>query len=181
MIDLQHKDVGKGSLEFGGSNTKLRSFLNKTSIFISESSKGIGRYMLGKMITSAIIFILAFVIFRLLEVNPAIILAVILGVTNLVPLFGPWVGLLICAMIVVFINPIHALYTTITALLLQIAEQFFLLPLIVGKSIDIKPLLIFLVLFAGSLVFGFWGVLLAVPAAVVIKIAYEVFIRKQEK
>ncbi len=162
-------------------NDGIKSFLSKTSIFVSESTRGVGKYILGKMLTSIIIGILSFVVFRLLDVKPPFILALILGISNLVPLFGPWVGLLICALIVVFINPIHALYTTITALLLQIAEQFFLLPLIVGKSIDIKPLLIFLILFGGSIVFGFWGVVLAVPLAVIIRIWYEVFIRKQEK
>lgn len=163
------------------SNSVFKKFLSKTSVFFFESTKGIGKYFGGKILTSVIIGVVSFIVFKLIGIKPALVLALILGITNLVPLFGPWVGLLICALIVIFINPIHALYTTITALLLQISEQFLLLPLIVGKSIDIKPLLIFLVLFIGSVVFGFWGVILAVPVAVILKIWYEVFIRRQEK
>lgn len=181
MDDSQNRGEGIGPPEDSEKYKSLRSFLNKTSIFISESSKGIGKYVLGKFITSTIIGAISFIVFKLLEVRPAVVLSIILGIANLIPLFGPWVGLLICAVIVLFIEPVHALYTTITALLLQIADEFFLLPLIVGKSVDIKPILVFLVLFAGSLLFGFWGVLFAVPAAVVIKIGYDVFIRKQQK
>ncbi len=155
-------------------------FLIKTEKFIIDSAKSIGNYVVGKIVTSAIIGILALVVFKILGINPAWLLALILALTNFVPVIGPWVGLLICALIVVFFEPIFALYTSLTALILQILEQFLLLPLIVGKAVDLKPMLIICVLIIGSLAFGFWGVVLAIPIAAVLKVWYNIFIKNKD-
>lgn len=160
---------------------KKSDLLEKTEKFIIESGKSIGKYFVGKLITSAIIGVLAFVVFKILGINLAWLLALILAVTNFVPVIGPWVGLVICAVIAVFFRPIFALYTSLAALLLQILEQFLLLPLIVGKAVDLAPMLIICVLIIGSLLFGFWGVVFAIPIAAVIKIGYNIFIKKKEK
>ena len=157
-----------------------KTFWQKTGQFLTESSISVGKYIIGKLLTSVIIGLLAFIVFKLLGINIAWLLALILGITNIVPVFGPWVGLIICAIIVVFFNPIYILYTTLTALILQILEQFILLPVIVGKVVDLKPMLIICVLILGSLIFGFWGVLLAIPIAAIVKIWYNIFIEKKK-
>jgi len=153
----------------------------KTEKFIIESGKSVGKYFIGKLITSTIIGLVAYVVFKIMGINPAWLLALIVGLTNVVPVFGPWVGLILCALIVIFINPIFALYTSLVALLLQLLEQFVLLPLIVGKAVDLKPLLIICVLIIGSMLFGFWGVVFAIPIAAVIKIGYGIFIKNEKK
>lgn len=161
------------------SNQKI-TLMEKTERFIVESGKSIGKYVVGKIVTSGIIGILAFIIFKILGINMAWLLALILAVTNFVPMIGPWIGLIVCAVIIVFFEPIFALYTSLTALLLQILEQFVLLPLVVGKAVDLKPMLIICVLIIGSLAFGFWGVVLAIPIAAVLKIGYNIFIKKKD-
>ncbi|MBN1623183.1 MAG: AI-2E family transporter [Clostridia bacterium] len=157
-----------------------RAFIEKTERFIVESGKSVGKYVVGKIVTSAIIGILAFIIFKILGIDMAWLMALILAVTNLVPMIGPWIGLIVCAVIIVFFEPIFALYTSLTALLLQLLEQFVLLPLVVGKAVDLKPMLIICVLIIGSLAFGFWGVVLAIPIAAVLKIGYNIFIAKKD-
>lgn len=157
------------------------SFFSKTGRFFVESSVSVGKYIIGKLITSTVIGFIAFIVFKLLGINLAWLLALILALTNIVPVFGPWAGLLICAVIIVFFEPVFALYTTLTALILQIMEQFILLPVIVGKAVDLKPMLIICVLILGSLFFGFWGVLFAIPIAAVVKIWYNIFIAKKEQ
>lgn len=159
---------------------KEKNLWQKTEQFITESSISVGRYIVGKLITSALIGLIAFIVFKLLDINLAWLLALILAITNLVPVFGPWVGLIICAVIVVFFKPIFMLYTTLTALILQLLEQFVLLPIIVGKAVDLKPMLIICVLILGSVIFGFWGVLLAIPIAAIVKIWYNIFIAKNK-
>jgi len=156
------------------------TFISKLGRFASESAISVSKYIMGKLITSAILGIIAFLVFKLLGINLAWLLALILGLTNIVPVFGGWVGMILCAIIAVFFSPIFIVYTTLTALLLQLLEQFVLLPLIVGKAVDLKPLLVICVLIIGSLVFGFWGVLLAIPIAAVIKIGYTIFLKKEK-
>ncbi|MBN2559037.1 MAG: AI-2E family transporter [Clostridia bacterium] len=162
-------------------NRKSRGFFEKTGLFIAESSKSVGKYVAGKIATSLIIGLISFIVFKLLGINLAWLLALILCLTNLVPVIGPWIGLILVAVIIVFFNPIFALYTTITALLLQLMEQFLLLPLIVGKAVNLKPMLIIIVLILGSIFFGFWGVILAIPIAAIIKIWYGIFVKDHYK
>ena len=156
-----------------------KTIWQKTGQFLTESTVSVGRYIIGKLITSFVIGSLAFIVFKLLGINLAWLLALIIGLTNIVPVFGGWVGMIVCALIIVLFNPLYAVYTTLTALILQIIEQFVLLPLIIGKAVDLKPMLIVTVLIIASLAFGFWGVLLAIPIAAVIKIWYNIFISKK--
>jgi predicted PurR-regulated permease PerM len=169
--------------EVNGDNKQLpglkEGFWSKTGRFIAESSISVGKYVVGKLLTSLIIGLLAFLVFKLIGIRLAWMYALILGLTNIVPVFGPWVGVIVCALIVVWFEPIFALYTTLTGLLLQILEQFILLPIIVGKAVDLKPMLVICVLILGSLAFGFWGVLLAIPIAAIMKIWYNIFISKK--
>lgn len=158
-----------------------KTFWDKLGEFITQSSKSVVKYLIGKIITSTIIGIIAFIVFKLIGINLAWLLALIIAITNIVPVFGGWVGLILCAVIVLFINPIFAIYTTLTALILQMIEQFVLLPLIVGKAVDLKPMLVICVLILGSMAFGFWGVVLAIPIAAVIKIGYNIFLNKKEQ
>ena len=172
-IEISNKSVEAVTAEMG--------FFEKVGAFLTQSSKSVVKYIVGKLITSAVIGLLAFIVFKLIGINLAWLLALILALTNIVPVFGGWVGLIICGIIVLFFNPIFAVYTTLTALILQMLEQFVLLPVIVGKAVDLNPLLIICVLILGSLAFGFWGVLLAIPIAAVIKIGYNIFLKKKEK
>ncbi len=162
-------------------NNPERGFWRKTGEFLTESSISVGKYIISKLITSAILGLLAFLVFKLLGINLPWLLALILALTNLVPVIGAWIGLAICAVIIVFYNPIFIVYTTLTGLVLQLIEQFVLLPLIVGKTVDLNPMLIICVLILGSIFLGFWGVLLAIPIAAVIKIWYNIFIAKKSK
>lgn len=162
------------------SDANRQGFWHKVLRFITESSVSVGKYVIGKLITSLVLGILSFIIFKMLGINLPLLLAVIVALTNIVPVFGGWAGITICGIIVVFFNPIYVVYTTLTALVLQIIEQFVLLPVIVGKAVDLKPMLIVCVLIISSILFGFWGVLLAIPIAAILKIGYKIFISKQK-
>lgn len=153
---------------------------NKIMRFISESISATGRYFYTKLLTSLIIAFSSYFIFEMLEIKLSGVLSTILGITNLIPVFGPWVGVILCAVIVVFQQPVFALYTSIIAILLQLLEQFLLMPMIAGKSLDLKPLAIILSLFLGSLLFGFWGVIFAVPVAAAVKIGYKIFVKEDK-
>jgi predicted PurR-regulated permease PerM len=172
--------MDKANGENNSKQVTRESIWSKTGRFLAESSISVGKYIVGKLITSLVIGLLAFIVFKIIGINLAWLYALILGLTNIVPVFGPWVGVILCALIVVWFEPIFALYTTLTGLILQILEQFVLLPIIVGKAVDLKPMLIICVLILGSLAFGFWGVLLAIPIAAVVKIWFNIFISKEK-
>jgi len=157
------------------------SFLDKINRLITESFRATGKYFYSKIITSIIIAVISYIVFRLLGVKFSAVLSVILGTTNLIPAFGPWVGITVCALISVFQEPLYALYASITALILQLLEQFLLIPVFAGKALDLKPLVIIFAVITGSVLFGFWGIIFAIPAAAALKIAYKIFSAHNEK
>jgi predicted PurR-regulated permease PerM len=151
---------------------------DKIKKFLIESLKATGIYFYSKLITSIIIAVISFVVFQWIGIRFSALLSAVLGITNMIPVFGPWAGVFLCALISVFQQPVYALYAALTAISLQLVEQFFILPLIAGKKLDLKPMAIVLAVIGGSMLLGFWGVVFAVPIAAAIKIGYGIFTNK---
>jgi|GEM_PF-41702 len=118
----------------------------------------------GKVLDSTIVGILCFVGMTLLDLPYVALISVIVGVTNLIPFFGPYIGAVPSALLILFVDPWKCLWFIIFIVILQQIDCNFLDPRIVGNSIGLSP---FWVLFAcvvfGSL-FGIMGLLLGVPA-----------------
>lgn len=155
-------------------------FKTKVNKFLFRSVETFGKYMAGKIVASIIVSIATFIFCRIIGINPAWLLAIIAGLGNLIPIVGPWVVLIICSLVAVFQVPIYALYIAIFCIAIQALDQFLITPLVVGKSIDLSPLLIIVVVTIGSIFLGFWGLLFAVPIAAIVKLAYTIFIKKRD-
>lgn len=155
-------------------------FGKKLSKFVSRSAETVGKYFVAKLITSLIIGIATLIFCQLLNIKPAWLLGIIAGIGNFIPIVGPWIVLIVCGVVAVFQAPINALYIIIFCIGIQAVDQFLLTPLIVGKSIDLSPLLIIVVVTIASMFLGFWGLLFAVPIASIIKIGYTIFIKKKD-
>jgi predicted PurR-regulated permease PerM len=117
----------------------------------------------GKIIDSAIIGVMSFVILSVLGMPYVILLSVVIGVTNIIPFFGPFIGAIPNAMILFIIDPIKAFEYIIFTLIIQQFDGNVLGPRILGDSIGLPPLwVLFSIVVAGGL-FGFAGMLLGVP------------------
>ncbi len=136
------------------------------------------RYFKAKLIVSLLLAIISGGIFYLLDFPLYGFLGIVLGVCNIVPVFGAWVAALVICLILLFYQPIWALYALFVILGLQIVEQFVLTPLIMKKAIDLKPLVIIAVVMAAGLLTGFWGMVFALPLAAIIKLGYDLFFHR---
>ncbi len=118
----------------------------------------------GKILDSAIVGVLCFVGMTLFGFPYVALISVIVGVTNLIPFFGPYIGAVPSALLILFVDPLQCLWFVIFIVVLQQIDCNILDPRIVGDSIGLSA---FWVLFScvvfGSL-FGIWGLLLGVPA-----------------
>ena len=92
-----------------------------------------------------------------------LLISVIIGVTNILPFFGPLIGAVPSILILLIINPYSALWFTIFVLALQQIDGNILGPYILGDSVGISPLWIMFSIIVGSGLFGFMGMLLSVP------------------
>lgn len=135
---------------------------------IRKSNKIFGGFVIGKIIDSAIIGVIAYIGCLLMKTPSALLVAFIVGVTNVIPFFGPFIGAIPSVALVLIQSPIHALYLAIFILILQQVDGNIIGPKILGESTGLSAFWVLTsILIAGGL-FGFLGMLLGVPVFAVI-------------
>ncbi len=144
-----------------------RAYLNTIRV-ARHTHKTFGGFLIGKLIDSAIIGVLSFVVLWILKMPYYPLLAVIIGITNIVPTFGPIFGGIIGGVIVVIVSPESLLVFIIFVLLIQQLDGNVIGPYILGDSIGISPIWVVIAIILASGFFGFAGMVLGVPAVAVI-------------
>ena len=138
--------------------------------FIKSAFSG---FIIGKLIDSLIIGILCFVLMNLFKLPYELLISVIIGVTNVIPFFGPFIGAVPCAILVFLISPKQCLYFIGLILVLQQFDGNILGPKILGNSTGVSSFgVLFSILLFGGL-YGFVGMIVAVPLMAVIIHIYK--------
>lgn len=137
---------------------KEMAFINKTfSAFIS-----------GKIIDSLIIGTICFIGMHILGLPYVILISVIVGVTNIIPFFGPFIGAIPSTIIMLTVDPIKALYFVIFILILQQLDGNVIGPKILGDSTGLPSFWVMFAIIVGGGMFGFVGMIVGIPAFAVI-------------
>ncbi len=133
-----------------------------------------GGFILGKLVDSLIIGLMSFVLLNLMKMPYVLLISVIIGVTNVIPFFGPFIGAIPSAFLILLESPMQCLYFCIFILLLQQFDGNILGPKILGDSTGVSSFwVLFSILLFGGL-FGFVGMIIGVPTfAVIYKLATE--------
>ena len=120
-------------------------------------------FVTGKLLDSLIIGIIALVCCNLFDFPYPALLATVIGVTNVIPFFGPFIGAIPCAILIFLISPLKCIYFVIFILVLQQFDGNILGPKILGDSTGLASfwVLFSIILFGG--LFGFAGMVLGVP------------------
>ena len=122
----------------------------------------------GKLLDSFIIFLICCVVLPIMNMPYAMLISVIIGVTNIIPFFGPFIGAIPSFLIILIADPIKSLYFLIYVLVLQQFDGNILGPKILGNSTGLSSFwVLFAILLFGGL-FGFAGMLLGVPVFAVL-------------
>lgn len=127
-----------------------------------------GGFIIGKMIDSIIIGILCFVGTSILNMPYAMLVSVIVGVTNVIPFFGPYIGAIPSAILIALTNPMKGIYFLIFILLLQQFDGNILGPKILGNSTGLSAFWVIVSILLGGGLFGIVGMLFGVPTFAVI-------------
>lgn len=139
----------------------------------------IGNYIGVKSLDSLIIGSISLIGLYALNMPYFLLLAVLVGFTNMIPYFGPFIGMLVCALVAVFISPWKAFAVIIFLLTLQQFDAWYLEPKLVSDKVGVTPFLIVLGVTVGGGFFGPIGMLLASPTVATLKIYYDKFISKK--
>ena len=144
------------------------------ALFSQKKAKGIieemqyvhrvfGGFILGKIIDSIIIGILTFFVLSLMKMPYTLLVSVIVGVTNVIPFFGPFIGAIPCFILILLTSPIQSLYFAIAILIIQQIDGNIIGPKALGDSTGLSSFwVLFSILLFGGL-FGFVGMIIAVP------------------
>ncbi|WP_121615081.1 AI-2E family transporter [Virgibacillus halodenitrificans] len=146
---------------------KYRYQTGKMADAIDEN---LGNYIRGQLIVCLFVSIASFILFQLLNLKYALLLSIIMGITNLIPYFGPIIGAVPAAMVGFTLSGKLVIYVIIGVFIIQLIESNLLAPFIVGKSIQIHPVVIIFVLLLGGQLFGVVGMIVAVPTLTIIKV-----------
>lgn len=148
---------------------------------IRKSSEIFGGFVIGKIIDSAIIGVIAYIGCLLMGTPSALLVAFIIGVTNVIPFFGPFIGAIPSIALVLIQSPIHALYLAIFILILQQVDGNIIGPKILGESTGLSAFWILTSISIAGGLFGFFGMLLGVPVfAVIYYIVQQILIYRMK-
>ena len=148
---------------------------------LNMSHNVFGKFIIGKIIDSLIIGVLCFIGTSILTIPYSLLISVIVGATNIIPFFGPFLGAIPCIIILLVINPIKALWFAIFILILQQIDGNIIGPKILGSSIGISAIFIMFSVILGGGMFGVPGMILGVPVFVVLYNLVATFVNKREK
>ncbi len=148
---------------------------------INNINKMVGLYIGTKALDSLIIAVMSFVGMTVMKIPYALLLSVVVGITNMIPYFGPFIGMVVAFGINMFINPVKALIVLIFLFLLQQFDGWYLDPKLIGGKVGLHPFLVILAVTIGGGFYGPVGMILSVPFMAVIKIYMDEIIDKNIK
>ncbi len=125
-------------------------------------------FIVGRIIDSFIIGVLTFFVLTVFNIQFALMISVIVGVTNVIPFFGPFIGAVPSVLILMLEEPMQALYFIIIILVIQQIDGNIIGPNVVGNAIGISSFGVLLAVLVGGGLFGFAGMALGVPVFAVI-------------
>ncbi|HJB22504.1 MAG TPA: AI-2E family transporter [Candidatus Fournierella merdavium] len=125
-------------------------------------------FIYGKLIDSAIIGVLCFILMSLFKMPFALLISVVVGVTNVIPFFGPFIGAIPSVMILLMVDPIVAIEFGVLILILQQFDGNILGPKILGDSTGLSAIWVLVAIIVGGGLFGFVGMVIGVPTFAVL-------------
>ena len=140
-----------------------REKANSIMVDLRYIDKTFGGFLIGKIVDSIIIGIICYICLNIMGTPYAVLVSVIVGVTNIIPFFGPYLGAIPSALLILLVDPMKAVYFVIFILILQQIDGNIIGPAILGNSIGISSfwIVVSIIVFGGF--FGILGMLVGVP------------------
>ncbi len=165
--------------QFAGQSKKIiyaffpKKKANEIISDIRYANKTFGAYVSGKIIDSIIIGFLCFFLMKLLKINYPILISVIIGITNVIPFFGPFIGAIPSILLILLINPFNGIKFLILIILLQAFDGNILGPKILGDSTGLSSFWVIFSITIFGAYFGVVGMAIGVPIFALIYAAFK--------
>ncbi len=146
---------------------------------MADSHSIFNGFIIGSLIDALIIGMLTFLSMLILQIDYALLVSIIVGVTNIIPYFGPIIGGVVGFILLIFVSPVKALIFAGLILVIQQFDGNFLKPKIFGQSVGLGPISVIFSIFLFGKLFGFVGMFLGVPIFTILKNIIDRYLNKQ--
>ena len=160
MIDKDHicaqiKKIGYGIMK--------RDNIEALIYWTRRANLIFSNFIIGKIIDSAIVGVICYIVMLICGMEYPLLISCVIGITNIIPFFGPFIGWIPCTLILLIINPMSAVWFSLFILALQQLDGNVIGPHILGDYVGVSPLSIMIAIVIGGGLFGFTGMLVSVP------------------
>jgi predicted PurR-regulated permease PerM len=150
-----------------------------TRLFLRLQER-LGMWLRGQLLLGAIVASLTFIGLLILDVKYVLVLALIAGVTELIPAIGPIIGSVPAILVAFSDSPLKALLVLILFIIIQQLENHLIVPRVMSKVTGLNPIIIILVMLIGGKTAGIAGVFLAVPVTIVLQTFLDDFLTQRQ-
>lgn len=155
-----------------------KNYRKDTAKITKEIDKALSEFIRGRLIVAVFVGVSTTLALLLLRVDFAFLIGMIAGIADIIPYFGPVIGIIPAVFFALLESPIRALWVIIIFIIIQQVENDIITPKIIGESMGLHPVTVILSLIVGGGLFKILGMLLAVPAIAVFKIIFTFLVDK---
>ena len=146
--------------------TAVRPYLRD---ILDIADRTLGGYIRGQLTLGIIVGVIVTAGLLIIGVPFAVLLGIVAGLTELVPIIGPWIGGAVGVLVTLATEPDKVLWVILLYLIVQLLENTLLVPRIQADTLNMHPIVVILVITVGSQYFGLWGVILGPPLVALAK------------
>ncbi len=155
---------------------------NRIMIILSDINSVFSGYVIGQITDALIMAVLLSVTLSIVGIDLAVVIGVFSGFSNIVPYFGAIIGFILSVSVALISGDVSkAIYAGVAVMVLQQIDGMFIVPKVVGKKVELGPAMVLLSLSVGGSLFGFAGMLFAVPVCAIIKLFFSKLIERQRE
>ncbi|MBQ7131368.1 MAG: AI-2E family transporter [Oscillospiraceae bacterium] len=136
---------------------------NKISYFTRIILDSYSTFFSVQFFDSFLLGILCFIAMTIFGFDYAPLISTIVGVTNMIPIVGPWIGTVPCVFVLLMVDPVQALWFVVLVVVVQQIDSNLIYPRVVGNSIGLPSLWVLVAVIVGGGFFGVFGILLSIP------------------
>lgn len=149
------------------------SHRRQSETLLKKMNKTLSHYIGGQVIECLFVGTFTSIGYLLIGQRYALLLGVFAGFCNLVPYVGPYIGIIPALLVAIIVSPEQAFWTIIVVIVVQQIDGNFVYPNVIGKSLNIHPLTIIIILLAAGHIAGLIGTILAIPIYAILKVIIE--------
>ncbi len=143
---------------------------------IRKIHRSFGNFITGTIIDSFVVGCITFIVTTIAQVPFALLVSVVMGITNIIPYFGPFIGLVPSLFLIFMEDPVMCIVFTVIVLIIQNVNGNIISPRILGESTGLTSFWVIFAILVGQATFGFWGLIIGIPLFAVIYSAFKAFV-----